>query len=206
MCIRDSINAEYMGFEKIYKRLDIKIKEMGESFYKPYIKPTIEKLEDLKLVEVDKGAKVIRVPKIKTPLIVVKSDGGFSYDSTDMAAIWYRLFELKRNHLIYITDSGQKLHFDLVFGAAKLAGWHVPPKTRIDHMGFGLVLGEDGSKIKTRSGESAMLIDLLNEAANNAYEQLVIRNKELCKEGEMPSEEELKSAGEKNWYGLYQVL
>jgi len=147
-----------LEFLRIYERLNIKIKEMGESFYNPYIKPTIQKLEELKLVKLDKGAKVIFIPKQKTPLIVQKSDGGFSYDTTDMAAIWYRIFELKCDRMIYVTDVGQQLHFNLVFEAAKLAGWHVPPKTRTDHMGFGLVLGEGGKKIKTREGGSEKLV------------------------------------------------
>ena len=90
--------------------------------------------------------------------MVQKSDGGYSYDSTDMAAIYYRIFDLKCDRLIYITDIGQQLHFNLVFEAAKLAGWHVPPKTRVDHMGFGLVLGEDGKRIKTRAGVSEKLV------------------------------------------------
>jgi arginyl-tRNA synthetase len=164
---------------QIYERLDIKIQEVGESFYNPLIKPTIQTLEEKKIVTVDKGAKVIFIPKNKTPLIVVKSDGAFSYDSTDIAAIWYRFIQLKCDRLIYVTDIGQQLHFNLVFEAAKLAGWHVPPKTRTDHMGFGLVLGESGKKIKTREGASEKLMDLLDEAPKKAFEQLKERNKDI---------------------------
>jgi arginyl-tRNA synthetase len=146
-------------FEAIYKRLDIKIKEVGESFYNPLIKPTIEKLEAKGIVIVDKGAKIIRAIDKRPPLIVQKTDGGFSYDSTDIAAINYRFNDIKCDRLIYVTDTGQELHFKLVFKAAELAGWHIPPKTRTDHMGFGLVLGEGGKKIKTRSGDAEKLVN-----------------------------------------------
>ncbi|MDR3582425.1 MAG: arginine--tRNA ligase [Candidatus Pacebacteria bacterium] len=145
-------------FEKIYKRLDIKIKEMGESFYNAMIPKVIAELEAKGIVKVDKGAKVIFIPKIKNPLIVQKSDSGYSYDSTDMAAIHYRFQELKCDRIIYVTDSGQQLHFTLVFEAAKLAGWLTPPKNRVDHVGFGLILGKGGKKIKTRSGDAAKLV------------------------------------------------
>ena len=78
-------------FQKIYDRLNIHIKEVGESFYNPYIAPTLKMLDDKGITKVDKGAKVVFIPKQKIPLIVQKSDGGYSYDSTDMAAIWYRI-------------------------------------------------------------------------------------------------------------------
>jgi len=183
-------------FQRIYDRLNIKIKEVGESFYNPFIPPTIKLLEDKGFVKVDKGAKIIQIPKQKTPLIVQKSDGGFSYDSTDIAAIWYRFTQLKCERLIYVTDIGQELHFHLVFEAAKMAGWHTPPKTRADHMGFGLVLGEEGKKIKTREGKSVMLMELLDEAVKQAYEQLVIRQKETQSITAL-SEAELKESAEK---------
>jgi arginyl-tRNA synthetase len=169
-------------FQQIYDRLDIKIKEVGESFYNPLIKPAIEQLEKKGLVILDKGAKIIRIPKQKMPLIVVKSDGGFNYDSTDIAAINYRLNELKCDRLIYVTDIGQQLHFNLIFEAAKMAGWHIPPKTKTYHMGFGLVLGDKGKKIATRSGSSEKLMDLLDEAVKQAFEHMQERKKEAAKD------------------------
>lgn len=167
-------------FEKIYKRLNITIKEVGESFYNPLIKPTIQKLEECKLVEVSDGAKIIRCKGKKAPLIIQKKDGGYNYDSTDMAAINYRLNELKCDRLVYITDVGQQTHFEMVFDAATRAGWLNPKVHRVSHMGFGLVLGEGGKKIKTRSGDADKLMDLLDEATHQAEEQLVARNKELA--------------------------
>ncbi len=145
-------------FERIYKRLGVNIKEVGESFYNPMISPAISALETKGIVKLDNGAKVIFTKRSKTPLIVQKSDGAYSYDSTDIAAIRYRLGELKCDRVIYVTDSGQQLHFNLLFEAARMAGWHIPPHTRVDHVGFGLVLGKGGKKIKTREGDAAMLV------------------------------------------------
>lgn len=82
--------------------------------------------------------------------MIVKSDGGYGYDSTDMAAIKYRLQVLKGDRLIYITDSGQFPHFDMIFLAARKAGW-LTDQT-VEHMGFGVVLGADGKKFSARKG------------------------------------------------------
>lgn len=81
--------------------------------------------------------------------MVVKSDGGYNYDTTDLAAVRYRVNEQKATWIIYITDDGQKLHFETLIDGAIIAGYFDPKVTRYDHMGFGLVLQElkdDGSQ------------------------------------------------------------
>jgi arginyl-tRNA synthetase len=127
-------------FQRIYDRLDITIENKGESFYNPLIKPMLEDLESRSIITVSDGAKCVFVPKRKVPLMVQKSDGGYGYDTTDITAIRYRVAELKATWIIYVTDDGQKLHFDTVYDAAKLAGYIDPAVTRYDHVGFGLVL------------------------------------------------------------------
>lgn len=100
----------------------------------------------------------------KVPLMVQKSDGGFGYATTDLAALRQRLTEEKAKWVIYVTDVGQTQHFQMIFAAAKKAGWLAegPEAPRIDHVAFGLVLGEDGQKFKTRSGEVSMLTILID--------------------------------------------
>lgn len=112
------------------------------------------------------GAKVFFPLEGKPPLIIQKSDGGFGYDSTDMTALKYRIQEQKADWVIYVVDSGQALHFELVFAAARKAGW--VGDVRLDHVGFGVVQGEDKKKFKTRAGKSVRLIDLLTEARERA--------------------------------------
>ena len=113
-------------FNRIYERLEIKITPMGESFYNPLLAPLIAELEEKGFVKIDKGAKCIFTPKQKVPLMVQKTDGGYNYDTTDMAAIRYRIEEMHGTWLIYITDLGQEFHFKLIFEGAKLVGFYDP--------------------------------------------------------------------------------
>lgn len=119
--------------------------------------------------------------------MVVKSDGGYNYDTTDLAAIKYRLHEVKANRIVYITDLGQREHFEMVFAAAKKAGWLT--NQRVDHMGFGVVLGENKKKFSTRKGVSVKLLDLINEAHDKALAQLKSREKEPKEAKEEGAEE-----------------
>lgn len=167
------------AFDMIYERLDITVHERGESFYNSMLGPLAQELTSRGLCHINEGALCFFTPQITTdlPLIVVKSDGGYGYDSTDLAAIYHRLLVMRADWVIYITDIGQELHFHMIFDAAKQAGWHVPPKTQCDHMGFGVILGEDGKKFKTRSGETVKLSDLLDEAIERALQEIVDRVK-----------------------------
>lgn len=172
----------YNEFNKIYERLDIKVENFGESFYNSMLPGIIKEVEEKGLVEVSEGAKCVFIKGKQVPLMLQKSDGGYNYDTTDMAAAKYRLIDLQADRVIILTDVGQRPHFDLIFEAAKLMGWHQPPKTKMEHMGFGLVTDKDGQKFKTRSGDTVKLIDLLDEGKQRAADQLKSRFAE-SKEG-----------------------
>lgn len=173
------------AYQEIYDLLDIKIHERGESFYNPMLPAVVAELESKGLVEDSDGAKCIYVPGFLNregeplPLMIQKSDGGYNYDTTDMAAIRQRISEEKGNHLIYVTDAGQATHFAMIFKAAEMAGYLDPQKVRVDHVPFGLVLGPDGKKFRTRAGETERLIDLLTTAIDKAEEILVERSPEM---------------------------
>lgn len=175
-------------FTQIYQRLDITNNEFGESFYNPMIPEVIKELEAKELIKVDEGAKCFFIEGKDVPLMVQKSDGGYGYDTTDLAAVKYRLETLKCDRVIYLTDVGQFPHFDLIFRAAFKAGWAVDGKHRLDHMGFGLVQNEDGGKMKTRDGGNIKLMELLDEAKARAKQQII----ERLKNGD---EEEEEGAG-----------
>jgi arginyl-tRNA synthetase len=102
----------------------------GESFYNELIAPLVQELSAVGLVVQSQSAKCIFTSVDEIPLMVVKSDGGYGYDSTDIAAIWYRLYVVRADWLIYVTDMGQEKHFLKIFDAARQAGWHRPPTTR----------------------------------------------------------------------------
>lgn len=186
-------------FDKVYQRLGVKLEEKGESFYNPYIPAVLEALSKQGLIEESEGARVIFIEGKNIPLIVVKSDGGYNYASTDMTALWYRLNEEKAEWIIYVTDIGQQQHFDMVFSAAKRAGW-VPDDDKlypkVNHVGFGLVLGEDGKRFRTRATEVVRLVDLLDEAKNRSKAALIERGKAA-----EWTEEELEKTAEAVGYG-----
>lgn len=153
------------SFEKVYKRLCVTLNECGESFYNPMIPGVIQKFKDAKLIENEEGdAKVVFVDGYQAPLMLQKSDGGFGYDSTDMAALDYRINTLGCDRVIYITDYTQNDHFQMCFKAAKKIGW-AGENVELMHIGFGTVLGEDKKRFKTRSGETVKLVDLLDESS-----------------------------------------
>ncbi|MEM6255170.1 MAG: arginine--tRNA ligase [Cyanobacteria bacterium P01_D01_bin.156] len=164
-------------FQKIYDRLNITVQERGESFYNPLLDDVVTDLKSLGLLEEDQGAQVVFLEGFTNkdgnpqPLIVKKSDGGFNYATTDLAAIRQRTIEEKAERVIYITDAGQANHFAQVFQVANRANW-IPEGVKLVHVPFGLVKGEDGKKLKTRSGETIKLKDLLNEAIDKAETDL----------------------------------
>lgn len=172
------------SYQEIYDLLDVKLVERGESYYNPVLAKTVADLEEKGLVTESGGAKCIFMEGFinregdPLPLMVQKSDGGYNYDTTDMAAIKQRIFEEKAERIIIVTDAGQALHFNMIFKAAELAGWNNPEKLRLDHVPFGMVLGSDGKKFKTRSGDTEKLIDLLLEAVVRAKKILEERNPE----------------------------
>ena len=166
-------------FQKIYDRLDIRLQERGESFYNPRLPAVVDDLKSSGLLVVDDGAGCVFLEGVTgkegkpLPLIVQKSDGGFNYATTDLAAIRYRLSGDGdgAERVIYVTDAGQAAHFAGVFQVADRAGW-VPAEASLEHVPFGLVQGDDGKKLKTRSGETVRLKDLLDEAVERAETDL----------------------------------
>lgn len=182
-------------FQVIYDLLDVHLIERGESFYNPLLPAVVEDLDRLGLLVEDAGAKCVFLEGFTNkegeplPLIVQKSDEGYNYNTTDLAALRYRIEQDRANRLIYVTDAGQANHFEQVFQVARRAGW-VTDGVELVHVPFGLVQGEDGKKLKTRSGETVRLRDLLDEAIARARADLESRLKEEGRE----ETEEFKAA------------
>jgi arginyl-tRNA synthetase len=127
------------------------------------------------------------------PMIVQKSNGGYNYSTTDLAAIRYRVTQDKADRIIYSTDAGQANHFTQIFQVARRAGW-VPETVELSYAPFGLVQGEDGKRLKSRSGEAVPLKDLLDEAIARTRADL---EKRLAAEGRTESTEFIQNAAEK---------
>jgi arginyl-tRNA synthetase len=123
--------------------MDIKLKEQGESFYNPFLAPLVKELTDSGIAVEDDGAMCIFLGKKKQPpMMIQKSDGGFGYATTDLAAMRYRVKDLKTDRIVYVTDVGQELHFKQVFEASEKCGIVDPQQTELNHMMFGMVLQE----------------------------------------------------------------
>ncbi len=135
--------------------------------------PIVDELKEKGLAVVDQGAVCVFLDGFvgregqPQPMLIQKSDGGYNYDTTDLAAIKYRLTEDKADWLIYVTDVRQKQHFEMIFAAARKAGW-LTDDVRVDWVGYGMMLGMDGKVFKTREGGTVKLKDLLDEAESRA--------------------------------------
>uniref|UniRef100_A0A0K0EAP7 Probable arginine--tRNA ligase, cytoplasmic n=1 Tax=Strongyloides stercoralis TaxID=6248 RepID=A0A0K0EAP7_STRER len=184
------------NFENIYERLDIKLTERGESFYQNRMISVVKDLEDNGVLKLEEGRKVFFPVNCSVPLTIVKSDGGFTYDTSDMAAIQQRLLEEKADWILYVIDAGQNLHMETIFAAARDLKWYDEEKQRIEHVCFGLVLGEDKKKFKTRSGETVKLSDLIDEGLKRAGDKLVEKERD-----KVLSKEELDAAQKAVAYG-----
>ncbi|KKZ11919.1 MAG: arginyl-tRNA synthetase [Candidatus Synechococcus spongiarum SP3] len=173
------------AFQAVYDRLDVQLVERGESFYNEALPKVVEDLEQARLLVVDDGARCVFLEGMTgkdgqpLPLIVQKRDGGYNYATTDLAAVRRRLASPDAGgegaeRVVYVTDAGQSNHFAAVFQVAQRAGW-VPAGCRLQHVPFGLVQGADGKKLKTRSGATIRLRDLLDEAVDRARHDMVER-------------------------------
>jgi len=171
----------------IYEKLNVNLTEKhtrGESFYKDKLADVVTDLQKQGLAVESEGAVCVFPPGFKDkdgkplPVIIQKSDGAYLYATTDLAAIRYRVNELKADRIIYVTDSRQKLHFEMVFTVARMAGW-VKDNVDLVHVTFGSVLGENGQPLKTRSGENVKLKELLDEAVRQARKIVEEKNPEF---------------------------
>lgn len=159
-------------FQDIYHRLGILLTEQdacGESFYNHMLADVTTALEQQGVAVIDQGALVIFLEGFTDPngnpfpFLIRKSDGGYLYATTDIAAIKHRVQALQGDRLIYVVDARQKQHFAILFAAAQKAGL-LRANTRLEHISYGSILGEDHKPFKTRSGETIKLVDLLDEA------------------------------------------
>ena len=174
-------------FSAVYALLGARLTDddiAGESFYNPMLADVAADLEAKGLAVVDEGALCVFPPGFAGrdgrpfPLMVRKSDGGFGYDATDLAALRYRACELGADRIIYVVDARQSQHFALLFKVGEMAGW-LGDGRRAEHVAFGAVLGPDGRPFKTRAGGTVKLIALLREAVERAEAVIAEKNPDL---------------------------
>ncbi|MDR1212947.1 MAG: arginine--tRNA ligase [Propionibacteriaceae bacterium] len=160
------IDVSKAGFNRAYRRLGVLLTDAdlaGESIYNDALAGVAADLERAGIAVPDAGALVVFVEGDQTPLIVRKSDGGYGYAATDLAAIRHRVCDLGAGRLIYVVGAPQAHHFQQLFAVARRAGW-LPPAVPAEHVAFGSVLGPDGKMFKTRDGRAVTLDSLLDAA------------------------------------------
>jgi len=155
-------------FNKIYKRLGVNFEvTLGESFYQPMLATIAQDALDKKVARKDDGAvKIFFDDERLAPYVIEKSDGSHLYTTTDIATIAYRVNKWKPVKILYVVANEQALHFAQLFEAVKML--NIAPKTELQHIKFGMMLGVSGKKFSTRKGEFIKLDDLLNEAKKTA--------------------------------------
>jgi len=173
---REIVAESEIAFREIYDRLGVLLQpedSAGESTYNDVLSAVVDELTASGLATPSDGALVVLSEEAIGPdgtpvtLMVRKNDGGYGYDTTDLATIRHRIQELKADRILYVVDARQALHFRLIFEAARRAGWLTSDVTVV-HVGFGTVLGPDGRPMKTRAGDTVRLMDLLDAAVGRA--------------------------------------
>ncbi|MES2791064.1 MAG: arginine--tRNA ligase [Planctomycetota bacterium] len=170
------------AIQGVYDRLQIHFDyALGESFYQPMLADVVADLQARGLARESEGAMCVFIPGTEAPFIVRKSDGAFTYATTDLATIKYRCENLQADGMLYVVDTRQGDHFKLLFETAKLWGY---TNIEFKHVNFGTVCGPDGKPYKTREGDIVGLESLLNEAVTEAFK--VIESEELAKSEDRP--------------------
>ena len=163
--------------EAVYAKLNVTLTHAdldAESRYNDELASIVDGLDEQGLLAESTGAKVVFLPEFigkndePLPVIIKKSDGGYLYSTTDLAAIKYRSETLKADRSLYVVDVRQSLHFQQVFAVARAAGLAADSLT-LEHIAYGTMMGKDGRPFKTRSGDAVKLVELLDEAVRRAY-------------------------------------
>jgi arginyl-tRNA synthetase len=174
-------------FDDVYVKLHVTLLPsdvVGESYYNDMLEGVVEDLAAAGLLEESEGAQCVFPPGFQNregeplPLIVRKRDEGYGYAATDLAALRERVSVLHGDELLYVVGAPQAQHLEMVFAVARLAGW-LPDEVRCEQVIFGNVLGLDHKMLKSRSGETVKLVDLLDGAIERADASLDQRATDL---------------------------
>jgi arginyl-tRNA synthetase len=189
---REIVDESEIAFRQIYGRLGVLLEpgdSAGESVYNQWLPEVVEELLAAGVAKHSDGAVVVESEEVKAPdgqpavLMVQKRDGGYGYDTTDLATLRYRVRDLKADRILYVVDARQALHFRLIFEAARRMGWLAREdghdSVEAVHVAFGTVLGPDGRPFKTRAGGTVRLMHLIDEAVDSARRTVAEREPDL---------------------------
>jgi len=182
------------ALETMYQRMGVKFDHtLGESFYNDALAGVVEDLRkkgiaresegavaifsDGKLPQNDDPFLVSRDGKFEdNPLLILKSDGGFNYATTDLTTVRYRHDHFHAQRVIYVVDGRQQMHFRQLFAAVQRWGYS---DMKLEHIWFGTILGPDKKPFKSRDGGTMKLKVLLDEAEDRADKIIAEKRPEL---------------------------
>jgi arginyl-tRNA synthetase len=174
-------------FNRVYTKLGVLLTDddlAGESRYQPLMEGVYERLQAADLLREDDGAMVVDVEGFTNrdgdplPLIAKSRTGAFMYATSDLACVVDRVERLDADLMLYVIGSPQAQHLQMVYAVCEKAGWLEPPIEAI-HVGFGSVLGDDRKMLRSRSGSSVKLVELLDEAVERADAAIQEKNPDL---------------------------
>ena len=181
------ISTSLTHCQAVYDKLNVTLSMTdlkAESFYNPQLEGVVTRLENTGLLKESDGARCVFLDEFvgkdgePLPVIIQKTDGGYLYATTDLAAVDYRCHELKADRALYVVDARQSLHFQQVFAVAAAAGFS-DEAISLEHISYGTMMGSDGKPFKTRSGDVVKLVDLLDEAVARAFDLVSSKNPDL---------------------------
>ncbi len=189
-CLRlwqEFIDVSVQHCQQVYEKLNITLSAgdiVPESFYNDKLAGILAQLQTQNLLQESEGAQCVFLDEFRNkdgdplPTIVQKSDGGYLYATTDLAAIQHRCGKLNADRVLYVVDARQSLHFQQVFAVARLAGF-AAGNCSLEHISYGTMMGSDGKPFKTRSGGTVKLIELIDEGIERARAIVEEKNPEL---------------------------
>ncbi len=184
------VNESVAYFAEVYAKLDVTLAPediVGESYYNDMLGDVVRDLDQAGLLVESGGALCVFPPGFTNrdgepmPVMVQKSDEGYGYATTDLAAVRDRVRALGADEILYVVGAPQGQHLEMIYAVARMAGW-LPDSVRVEHVAFGNVLGPDRKMFKSRSGETVKLVGLLDEAIERADVALAARQSDLSLE------------------------
>jgi arginyl-tRNA synthetase len=181
------LNISLRHCEAVYEKLGVGLRRedvRGESAYNEDLPVIVADLKARGMAVESEGAQVVFLEEFRNKegeaqaYIVQKQDGGYLYSTSDLAAVRYRASALNAQRVLYVVDARQALHFQQMFTLSRKASY-APADMSLEHVGFGVMLGEDGKPFKTRSGDTVKLADLLDEAEVRAFALVSEKNADM---------------------------
>lgn len=171
------------AFKKTYKRLDVTFDiEIGEAHYEEALGDVIKQLREKELLTPSEGSYIVNLEKFNLPpALIQKSDGASLYITRDIATLEHRLSRYKPDKILYVVANQQSLHFEQLFAIAKLLG--LTEGVQLEHIKFGMVLGEDGKKLATREGKLIELQEVMDKVTGMVFETVKKNNPDLTEQG-----------------------